>query len=139
MGYIDRIDAMGGIERAVEEGFPQREIARSAYEFQRKIEEQKRILVGINRYTGGPENKIPTLKIDVAVEQAQRDRVATLRARRDGARVERCLAAVRQAARDEQACLFDPILDAVRAHATLGEICQVFRDEFGEYSDPAYC
>jgi methylmalonyl-CoA mutase, N-terminal domain len=139
MGYIDRIDAMGGIERAVEEGFPQREIARSAYEFQRKVEEQKRIIVGINRYAGGSENKIPTLKIDLDVEKAQRERIAAVRARRDAARVEGCLAAVREAARDEKACIFYPILDAVRAYATLGEICQVFRDEFGEYSDPAYC
>jgi methylmalonyl-CoA mutase, N-terminal domain len=75
----------------------------------------------------------------MGVEPAQRDRIVTLRGRRDAGRVQRCLEAVRQAARDEKACLFGPILEAVRAYATLGEICQVFRDEFGEYSDPAYC
>jgi methylmalonyl-CoA mutase N-terminal domain/subunit len=139
MAYIDRIDEMGGIARAVEEGYPQREIARSAYEFQRKVEEQARIIVGINKYTGGPENKIPTLKIEPEVERAQRERIAAVRARRDAGEVARRLEAIRQAARDEKACLFDPILEAVRAYATLGEICQIFRDEFGEYSDPAYC
>ncbi len=139
MAYITRIDEMGGIARAVEEGYPQREIARSAYEFQRRVEEQTRIIVGINKYTGGPENKIPTLKIEPEVERAQRERIAAVRARRDAARVARSLEAIRQAARDEKACLFDPILEAVRGYATLGEICQIFRDEFGEYSDPAYC
>jgi len=139
MEYITRIDEMGGIARAVEEGYPQREIARSAYEFQRKVEERQRIIVGLNRYAGGPEEKIPTLKIALEVERAQRERIAAVRARRDAARVTAALGAVREAARDERACLFDPILEAVRAYATLGEICQIFRDEFGEYSDPAYC
>jgi methylmalonyl-CoA mutase N-terminal domain/subunit len=139
MAYINRIDEMGGIARAVEEGYPQREIARSAYEFQRKVEAEARVIVGINKYTGGPENKIPTLKIEAEVEQAQRERIAGVRARRDAARVARCLEAIRVAARDERACLFDPILEAARAYTTLGEICQIFRDEFGEYSDPAHC
>jgi methylmalonyl-CoA mutase N-terminal domain/subunit len=139
MAYIDRIDAMGGIARAVEEGYPQREIARSAYEYQRSIEERRRIVVGINGYAGGPEDKIETLKIDEAVERSQRQRIADLRARRDSARAARCLDAVRAALRDESACSFDSILDAVRNLATLGEICQLFRDELGEYSDPAYC
>jgi methylmalonyl-CoA mutase, N-terminal domain len=139
MAYIDRIDEMGGIVRAVEEGYPQKEIARSAYEDQRKVERQQRIIVGINKYTSGSEAKIPTLKIDQHVEQEQRERIAALRARRDSARVRVCLEAVRAAARDEKACIFEPILDAVRHYTTLGEICQIFRDEFGEYRDPAYC
>jgi methylmalonyl-CoA mutase N-terminal domain/subunit len=139
MAYITRIDEMGGIAKAVEEGYPQREIARSAYEFQRQVEQQQRIIVGLNQYQGGPEDRIPTLKIDLDVERSQRERIAALRARRNATEVARCLEAVRTAARDEKACLFGPILDAVRSLATLGEICQIFRDEFGEYSDPAYC
>ncbi len=139
MEYITRIDEMGGIERAVEEGYPQREIANSAYDYQRQIEKEERIIVGLNGYQGGPENKIPTLKIDLGVEKDQRERIAKVRATRDSQKVQSCLDAVRAAARDNKACLFDPILDAVRNYATLGEVCQIFRDEFGEYSDPAYC
>jgi methylmalonyl-CoA mutase N-terminal domain/subunit len=121
------------------DSYPQREIARSAYEFQRKVEQQQRIIVGINQYQGGPEDKIPTLKIDLEVERSQKERIVALRARRNAAEVARRLDGVRQAARDEKACLFGPILEAVKSLATLGEICQIFREEFGEYSDPAYC
>ena len=139
MEYINRIDEMGGIVHAVEEGYPQREIARSAYDFQRKVETEDRVIVGINKYQGGPENKIPTLKIELEVEQAQRERVAEVRKRRDAARVKSCLDDVRESARDEQSCIFVPILEAVRNHATLGELCDIFRDEFGVYTDPAHC
>jgi methylmalonyl-CoA mutase, N-terminal domain len=138
MAYIDRIDEMGGMERAAEEGYPQREIARSAYDYQKKVERQEQIIVGINKYRSDNTSKIPTLKIELEVEQAQKERLAGVRARRDQAAVERCLEAVRTAARDEGACMFDPILDAVRSYATLGEICQIFRDEFGEHTDPAF-
>jgi len=138
MEYIDHIDEMGGIVRAVEEGYPQREIARSAYEFQKKVERQERITVGINKYQMGGSSNIPTLKIDLEVEQAQRQRLAQVRARRDAARVQRCLDDVRQAARDEQANMFYPILEAVRHYATLGEISDIFRQEFGEHTDPAF-
>jgi methylmalonyl-CoA mutase N-terminal domain/subunit len=138
MAYIDRIDSMGGIVRAVEEGYPQREIARSAYDYQKKVERLEQIIVGINRYQTDTADKIPTLKIDLEVEQAQKERIARVRERRDDARVQRCLDDIRAGARDERACLFEPILEAVRHYATLGEVCQVFRDEFGEHTDPAF-
>ena len=139
MEYIDRIDEMGGIVQAVEEGYPQREIARSAYEYQRKVETMDRVVVGINKYQGGPENKIPTLKIELEVEQAQKERITKVKQRRDAARVKSCLDDVRESARDEQSCIFGPILEAVRNHATLGEVSDIFREEFGEYTDPAHC
>jgi len=139
MEYINRIDEMGGIVQAVEEGYPQREIARSAYEYQRKVETRDQVIVGINKYQGGPENKIPTLKIELEVEQAQKERSTGVKQRRDAARVKSCLDDVRESARDEGSCIFVPILEAVRNYATLGEISDIFREEFGEYTDPAHC
>ncbi len=130
---------MGGIVRAVEEGYPQREIARSAYDYQRKVEREQRVIVGVNRFQGGPESKIPTLKIELEVEKQQRQRIAEVRRRRDGAKVAARLDDVRQSARDEASCLFGPILEAGRQRATLGEICDIFREEFGIYTDPAHC
>ena len=139
MKYIDHIDEMGGIVKAVEEGYPQREIARSAYDYQRKVEQEQRVVVGVNKYQGGPESKIPTLKIELEVEQSQRERIAAVKKRRDARKVQSCLDAVRDSARDEKSCIFGPILEAVRHYATVGEICQIFREEFGEYTDPAHC
>ena len=139
MAYIDRIDEMGGIVKAVDEGYPQREIARSAYEFQRKVERQEHEIVGLNKYQGGPQSKIPTLKIELEVEQTQVQRITETRQRRDAAKVNACLEQVRLSARDRGSCIFGPILEAVRHNATLGEICDIFREEFGEYTDPAHC
>jgi methylmalonyl-CoA mutase N-terminal domain/subunit len=137
--YINKIDAMGGIVKAVEEGYPQREIARSAYEFQRQVDAGKRNIVGVNKYVmDGEEDAIPTLHIDQAVEQAQVERVKAVREQRDAARAQAALEAVRAAARDDTQNLMPPIIDAVKAHVTLGEICDIFRQEFGEHSDPAF-
>jgi len=138
MAYIDKIDAMGGIVRAVEEGYPQREIARSAYDFQRQVDAGEKVVVGVNRYQDGERDSVPTLKIDIEAEQRQIDCIAAVRARRDAAAADRCLAAVRSACRDQTANVMPPIIDAVRNHVTLGEICDVFRDEFGVHTDPAY-
>ena len=139
MGYIHRIDELGGMVNAVEEGYPQREIARSAYEDQRKVERLDRVIVGVNQHTGGPEDKIHTLKIAREVEANQCQGIQAVRQRRDSAKVQSCLDDVREAARDEGACMFGPILEAVRNYATLGEICDIFREEFGVYTDPAHC
>jgi len=139
MAYIDKIDAMGGIVKSVEEGYPQREIARSAYDFQRQVDSGERVIVGVNRYQQADEgDPIPTLKIDIESEKRQADRVRAVRSRRDAAAADRCLAAVRTAARDPDANLMPPIVDAVKNHVTLGEICEIFRDEFGVHTDPAY-
>jgi len=135
-GYIDKIDALGGMARAVEEGFPQREIAASAYRFQKQVESGERTIVGINQYRSD-EAEIPTLKIDPNVERDQADRAGTTRSRRDALTAERRIEAIRQAAGTD-ANLFDPILDAVRDGVTLGEVCQVFREVFGEFREPAY-
>jgi methylmalonyl-CoA mutase N-terminal domain/subunit len=139
MAYIDKIDAMGGIVKAVEEGYPQREIARSAYEFQRSVDNHERTIVGVNRYRSDEDgDRIPTLKIDHAVEKAQIERIAAFRAARDRAAAARCLAAVRAACKDPEANVMPAIVDAVKNRVTLGEICDIFREEFGVHTDPAY-
>ena len=137
--YIRKIDAMGGIVKAVEEGYPQREIARSAFDFQREVDTGRRGIVGVNKYVAPEEGDgIPTLKIDHAAEQRQIDRVKETRAIRDAATAERALADVRAALKDPAANVMPPILAAVKARATVGEICDLFRAELGEYRDPAY-
>jgi methylmalonyl-CoA mutase, N-terminal domain len=136
--YIHKIDNMGGIVEAVEEGYPQREIARSAYEFQRQVDGGERSIVGVNKYVTDADPPIPTLKIDHAVEAEQIDRVKAVRAARGAEAAGKALAAVREAVRDDGKNIMPPIIAAVKAHVTLGEICDVFREEFGEHRDPAY-
>jgi methylmalonyl-CoA mutase N-terminal domain/subunit len=137
--YIHKIDAMGGIVKAVEEGYPQREIARSAFEFQREVDAGRRPIVGVNKYTTPDEgDHIPTLKIEHSTETTQIDRVRQFRAQRDPAAADRALAAVRAALRDDNQNVMPPILDAVKQRVTLGEICDLFRSELGVYRDPAY-
>src|SRR5262249_38142617 len=137
--YIHRIDALGGIVKAVEEGYPQREIAQSAYDFQRKVDAGERTIVGVNKYAMDERgDEIPTLKIDLEPERRQIGRTLDTRARRDAGRADAALGAVRAAARDERVNLMPPIIDAVKAGVTLGEICQIFRDELGEHRDPAF-
>jgi methylmalonyl-CoA mutase N-terminal domain/subunit len=139
LAYIEKIEAMGGIVRAVEEGYPQREIARSAYDFQRSVDTHERTIVGVNRYQSGDDgDRIPTLKIEHSVERAQIERIKRVKSGRDRAAAERCLAAVRAACKDQAANVMPPILDAVKNQVTLGEICDIFREEFGVHTDPAY-
>ena len=141
MAYIRKIDDLGGIIRAVEDGYPQREIANSAYHFQRAVDGGERVIVGVNRYAGKEGDRIPTLKIDSTVEKTQIERVKDLRSRRDPAQVDRAMNELRRACRGDD-CHRDnvmvAVLDAVRAHVTLGEVCDVFREEFGVHRDPAF-
>ena len=137
--YIEKIDKLGGIVRAVEEGYPQREIAQSAYDFQRKVDTGDRPIVGVNKYVEADDGEtIPTLKIDHMAEQGQIDRVKAVRAGRDAAKAAAAIAAVRAAAKDEAVNLMPPIVAAVKVGVTLGEISQVFREELGEHRDPAW-
>ncbi len=137
--YIDKIDKMGGITKAVEEGYPQREIARSAYDFQREVDSGRRAIVGVNKYKSTEEqDPIPTLHINMEPEQQQIERVKAARAKRDEAAAQKCLDAVRASLKDESINCMPPIIDAVKNYVTLGEICDLFREEFGEHRDPAY-
>jgi methylmalonyl-CoA mutase N-terminal domain/subunit len=139
MKYIDKIEKMGGIVKAVEEGYPQRELARSAYDFQRQVDSGERTIVGVNRYVDEDEgDPIPTLKIAMEVEKAQIARVVAFRDARDSAAAEASLAEVKRACADDGINVMPPIVAAVKAGVTLGEICDVFREEFGVHTDPAY-
>ena len=134
--YWRAIDDLGGMVEAIEAGYPQREIAESAYRFQREVESGGRRVVGVNDRAGGTGTGVETLYIDEGAAAAQCDRLAALRASRDGAAVARALDRLRQAALGPDD-LMPPLLDAVRACATLGEMCDALRDVWGEYEEPA--
>jgi methylmalonyl-CoA mutase N-terminal domain/subunit len=131
--YLRRIDEMGGIVRAVEEGFPQKEIAESAFRHQREVETGDRVIVGVNRFASDT-GAVPTLKIDEAVTERQIERLRRVKADRDRSAVALTLRQV-AAACDSGANLVPPVLEAVNAYATLGEICDVFREKFGTYRE----
>jgi methylmalonyl-CoA mutase N-terminal domain/subunit len=134
MDYIGRIDEMGGIVAAIEAGFPQREIAEAAYHYQLQVDRGDKAIVGVNKYMAGENHQIPLLKIDMAVEREQVERLRNLRASRDGARVERALAGLERAA-GERTNLMPLILEAVKAYASVGEICARLKRVFGEYRE----
>ncbi|MEJ5375216.1 MAG: methylmalonyl-CoA mutase family protein [bacterium] len=132
MDYIRRIDEMGGSPRAIEMGFIQKEIQEAAYSYQKEIESGERVVVGVNRFqTKEPPFK-GILRVDPAVRQRQVERLELIRKKRDSQRVNRALEGLHRAARGTENIL-PHILEAVQAQATLGEICDVLRDVFGEY------
>ena len=134
--YWRAIDDLGGMVEAIEAGYPQREIAESAYRFQREVESGERKIVGVNDRTGEPGAAVETLYIDETAASAQGDRLAALRKRRDGAAVSRALDRLREAALGTDN-LMPLLIDAVQACATLGEMCDALRDVWGEYEEPA--
>ena len=134
--YWRRIDDLGGMVEAIEAGYPQREIAESAYRFQREVESGERKVVGVNDRTGEDGAVVETLYIDEAAATEQCDRLAALRAGRDGTAVSRALDRLRETARGD-GNLMPRLIDAVRACATLGEMCDALRDVWGEYEEPA--
>lgn len=130
--YIERIDEMGGAVEAIEKGFIQKEIQASAYRYQKEIEAAERVVVGVNRFTMSGEQPIDLLKMDPATSQRQVERLKEVRLSRNQGDVAESLQELRRAAQaDENLMLY--ILTAVKAYATLGEICGVLRDVFGEY------
>ena len=132
--YVDRIDRLGGMVTAIEQGFPQREIAESAYRFQRSVDRKEKIIVGVNDFIQEDEPRIETLYVDEAAGASQLRRLEALRGRRDRDGVARALDRMRAAARTSENLML-PILDAVRAYATLGEMCDALRDVWGEYEE----
>jgi methylmalonyl-CoA mutase N-terminal domain/subunit len=134
--YFRRIDALGGMVRAIEHGFPQKEIADAACRYQQALEKHERIVVGVNCYElAGEKLEIPILKIDHGVEQEQHRRLETVRRRRDPARVKHCLARVTEVCASTENAM-PAILDAARADCTLGEICAAMQAVFGVYHEP---
>jgi methylmalonyl-CoA mutase, N-terminal domain len=134
MGYIDQIDQMGGMVVAVERGYPQREIAASAYRMQREMEQGDKVTVGVNRYTRDEPDRIPLLKIDESVAREQVDNLTQVKRDRDDGAVRHALAAIRDTARGD-GNLMPPIIDAARAYCTEQEICDVLREVFGQHQD----
>ncbi len=131
---IRKIDGMGGMLKAVEHGFPQREIAESAYRWQQEVERGERTVVGVNAFQVAEEPPIPTLKVDEAVQQAQIDRLGAVKAARPAALVAKTLGEVERVARGGRNVM-PPIIEAVKAYATLGEISDVLRKVHGSYRE----
>ena len=132
--YLEKIDAMGGMLAAIEKGFVQREIQHAAYEYQAKIENGSQVIVGVNRYQKDAGLEIPILRIDPEIERQQVARLKELREARDGARVAAALQEIEVTAKSERN-LMPPILEAVKAYATVGEISSVLGGVFGQYKE----
>jgi methylmalonyl-CoA mutase, N-terminal domain len=132
--YLTKIDAMGGMLRAIEVGYVQQEIQKSAYEYQRAVESGEQVVVGVNRFQAEEERPIPTLRIDPDIERSQVARVKALRARRDGAKAQAALGEIERRAHGTEN-LMPAILAAVESHATVGEISDALRRPFGEYHE----
>lgn len=134
--YIGEIDRRGGMLQAIEEGYPQREIQNSAYEWQKSVDSNERVIVGLNKFQVDEkgEDELEYLRVDPAIGEKQCEKLARLRSERDNTKVETALAAIQKTACD-RGHIFEKILGAVRVEATLGEICNRLRAEFGEYKE----
>lgn len=135
--YFAKIDSLGGVIPAIEAGFFHREIADSAYQYQKEIDSQERTIVGVNDYVLDEPITIPILQMNKESEKRQRERLSRLRRERDNELVSSKLEALRQAATQGRENLMPYIIEAVSAYATLGETCGVLRKVFGEYRLPA--
>ena len=134
LAYFERIDRMGGMVEAIERGFPQQEIAESAYRFQQAVERKEKIVVGVNGFVQTDEPPMEILYIDETASETQLAKLADLKRTRDSAAVRRTLDRLGSAARGTDN-LMPPILDAVRAYATVGEMCDALREVWGEYEE----
>jgi len=135
--YMERIDKLGGAVKAIEAGYQQREIHEAAFRYQQAVESQEQVIVGVNEFTSDEKTPSEILKIDVALEQQQKQKLAAVRAERSQAAAQAALEKVESAARDG-GNLMPVIVDAVRAYATLGEISDAMRRVFGEYRAPSF-
>jgi methylmalonyl-CoA mutase N-terminal domain/subunit len=133
--YFKKIDELGGMVQAVKLNYPQREIADAAFALQQEIDAQERIVVGVNSFVATDEVPIPTLRVDPALERKQVGRLHAVRAARDGAAVERTLAALREDAAHAERNLMEPLLACARAHASEGEIVESLQQVFGDYTE----
>jgi methylmalonyl-CoA mutase N-terminal domain/subunit len=132
--YFDVIDRMGGMVEAIEQGFPQKEIAEASYRFQQSVEKRDKIIVGVNDFVQADEPPVPILYIDESTAEKQLARLADLKRSRDNDAVRRSLDALRAAARGSANTMY-PLLDCVRAYATVGEMCDALREVWGEYEE----
>ena len=135
LDYIEKIDDMGGILKAIAVGFPQKEIADAAYTYQKQIDEGEKTIVGVNRYQMDESLKVDLLTIDPAVERRQQQRLAKIKEERDALKVEACLKAIEDAARGSEN-LMPHLIEAVKNYVSLQEICDCWRKVYGRYTDP---
>jgi methylmalonyl-CoA mutase N-terminal domain/subunit len=133
--YFRQLDERGGMIAAIEAGFPQREIRQAAWQYQRAIERNERVIVGVNAYVMEEQQPLDILTIDPAVEARQIERLQELRRSRDEARWQRALDGLQKAATAKEN-LMPPLIEAVKAYATVGEICAALKEVFGEYEEP---
>ena len=135
LAYIKKIDEMGGMIKAVENGYPQAEIGNSAYHFQRQLEKKEKVMVGVNKYQAEEKKRaFDTLYIDRSVEKKQAEKLRAIKANRDQAQIAGLLAGVRRAAENNEN-LMPSIIEAVKAYATLQEVCDTLRSVYGEYRE----
>ena len=138
LDYFEKIDAMGGMVESIEKGFPQREIQESAYQYQKAVERGEQTIVGVNRYQMAEEaSGIPILVINEGVRGRQVERLDQTRGQRDSGAVANALEKLKQAAQNDENTM-PATIEAVRAYATLGEICDALRDVYGLYEEPAF-
>jgi methylmalonyl-CoA mutase N-terminal domain/subunit len=135
--YFARIDELGGVIPAIEQGFFQRELADAAFRYQQQLESNEKTIVGVNRFVSEEFDQIPILRIDQEVERSQVERLRQLKATRDNALVDRTLASLREAVgRKENSIPY--ILEAVRAYATVGEISAAMKTVYGTWREPVF-
>jgi methylmalonyl-CoA mutase N-terminal domain/subunit len=144
LDYFNKLDAMGGMVKGIERGYPQKEIAEASYQYQRAAEKKEKVIVGVNEFVV-EETSPHILYIDESIAQQQSAKLKALRARRSNEEVQRCLNALKKAAAQEvrvesngnisPANTMPYIIDAVRVYATVGEICEALRDVFGTYTE----
>jgi methylmalonyl-CoA mutase N-terminal domain/subunit len=130
---IEQVDGFGGVVACIENGFIAGQIEDSAYQYQKEIESGERIIVGVNEFQVDEDVSVPVLRVDPAVEDEQVARLNAVKQQRNAGEVARCLQALRSVAASEDVNLMDPVIEAVRAYCSLGEICNVLREVFGEY------
>ena len=135
--YIEHIDGLGGMVRAIELGYPQKEIAEAAYVYQQQVDRGEKAVVGVNRYQVPEERPLELLRVPLEVEERQAERVRRVKRERNGAQAREALGRVRAAAESGEN-LMPPVIAAVKALCTVGEIADVYRDVFGVYRDPAW-
>lgn len=133
--YLDKIEALGGMVEAIENGFVQKEIQDSAYRYQTEVEKNERIIVGVNKFVIDEEMPKNLLKVDPEIQRLQVEKINSVKNQRNHQLVAKKLALLREAVRHPELNLMPPILAAVKEYATLGEICGILRQEFGEYRE----
>ena len=136
--YFDRLDAMGGMVAAIEQGFPQREIQDASYAYQKAVEQHEKIIVGVNDFVAEEEPTIETLQIDESVAERQIAKTRKVRETRDNDRTRTTLESLQKAATAGNVNMMPAVLDCVRAYATLGEICDTLRGVYGTYEEPTF-